>query len=86
MDAILWFCQHVWPLLKAKGFDGKLIIVGGDVPDEVDNLASDSIVVMGHVPDIDDLFSSCKLTIAPLRYGAGLKDKVFPALATGCRV
>jgi GT2 family glycosyltransferase len=83
VDAILWFCQHVWPQLKTQGFDGKLIIVGGDVPDEVDDLASDSIVVMGHVPDIDDLFSSCKLTIAPLRYGAGLKGKVISSLSYG---
>jgi GT2 family glycosyltransferase len=44
VDAMLWFCQHVWPRLKAKGFDGKLIIVGGDVPDEVEALASGSIV------------------------------------------
>ena len=83
VDAIIWFCDHVWPRLKARGFDGKLIIVGGDRPDSVNNLESDTIEVMGHVPDINGIFSSCRLSIAPLRYGAGLKGKVISSLSYG---
>jgi glycosyltransferase involved in cell wall biosynthesis len=35
------------------------------------------------VPSLDSVFSRIRLTIAPLRYGAGLKGKVLESLAAG---
>ena len=39
--------------------------------------------VLGHVPDVRPWFESLRLTIAPLRYGAGTKGKVATSLAAG---
>jgi len=40
-------------------------------------------VPLGYVPSLDNVFDRVRLTIAPLRYGAGLKGKVLESLAAG---
>ncbi len=39
--------------------------------------------LLGHLPDLDPWFEGLRLTVAPLRYGAGLKGKVISSLAAG---
>jgi len=39
--------------------------------------------VLGHVPELGSLFERVRLTVAPLRYGAGVKGKVLESLAAG---
>ena len=39
--------------------------------------------VLGHVPDLGNLWNQVRLTCAPLRFGAGLKGKVLTSLAAG---
>ena len=42
--------------------------------------------MLGHVPDIEPYFSGCRVSIAPLRYGAGVKGKVNLAMSHGLPV
>jgi glycosyltransferase involved in cell wall biosynthesis len=51
------------------------------------------VVVHGHVPDIGPYMDGCRIGLAPLRYGAGVKGKVNlsmahgqPVVATSCAV
>lgn len=83
VDGIFWFVEQVWPLLMKKGFDGKLMIVGADPPAKVRQLASRNIQVLGYVETLDPVFAKCRATIAPLRYGAGLKGKIISSLSYG---
>jgi GT2 family glycosyltransferase len=83
VDGILWFANHIWPLLQERGFRGRLIIVGSDAPPEVARLAERNISVLGHVRDLDPVFNACRMTVAPLRYGAGIKGKVVTSLGYG---
>jgi glycosyltransferase involved in cell wall biosynthesis len=85
VDAMLWFVREVWPLIKAKGFD-RFIIAGARVPREIARLASDQIEVRGYVEDLERLFATCRLSIAPLRYGAGVKGKIVSSLSFGVPV
>jgi O-antigen biosynthesis protein len=41
------------------------------------------IEVMGSVADLDEVFADVRLTVAPLRFGAGLKGKVLDSFAAG---
>ena len=41
------------------------------------------LAVMGHVADLREVFDAVRLTVAPLRFGAGLKAKVMESLAAG---
>jgi glycosyltransferase involved in cell wall biosynthesis len=49
------------------------------------------VVVHGYVADLGPYLEGCRLSVAPLRYGAGVKGKVnqamawgLPVVATGC--
>jgi O-antigen biosynthesis protein len=83
IDAVLFFVQEVWPYLRADGFPGRLIIAGSNMPSKVSSLAADDIMVRGFIPDISDLFGKCRLSVAPLRYGSGMKGKVITSLSYG---
>ncbi len=41
------------------------------------------LAVMGHVADLREVFDAVRLTVAPLRFGAGLKARVMESLAAG---
>ena len=84
-DAIKWFVREVWPLLQARGFPHRLIIAGSDVPNDVAAFASNQIEVRGYVEDLAPLHSACRFSIAPLRYGAGVKGKIVASLSFGVR-
>ncbi len=85
-DGICWFTNTVWPLITAKDDDIKLHIVGAYAPDSVSDLASDKVLVHGHLPDLAPLMQSVRVGIAPLRYGAGLKGKIITTLGNGVPV
>lgn len=61
-------------------------IVGAEPPAAVRALAAPDLVIAGHVEDIDPVFTSTRLSIAPLRYGAGVKGKVNLAMSYGVPV
>lgn len=83
VDAVKHFVAEVMPLLREMNFPGRFVIVGSDPPSEVLALASTDVEVRGFVEDLGALFGGCRLTVAPLRYGAGMKGKVISSLAHG---
>ncbi|MGQ9660465.1 MAG: glycosyltransferase [Thermochromatium sp.] len=87
-DAVLFFCDAVMPHLRARLPDLRLKVIGSDPPAEVLARAGEDsgVDVLGHVPDVDPLFARCKLSVAPLRYGAGVKGKINQSLAHGLPV
>ena len=49
-------------------------------------LAAEDFIVTGYVPDITSYFTGCRASIAPLRYGAGVKGKINLAMSYGLPV
>lgn len=82
-DAAKWAAQTVMPLLRKEVPGIELLLVGSHMPAEVSTLATDDIVPLGYVPSLDSVFERVRLTIAPLRFGAGLKGKVIESMAAG---
>jgi O-antigen biosynthesis protein len=76
VDAVQWFVGEVWPLLQARGFSRRFIIAGSDMQEKIAALASDMIEVKPNVRDLAPLYAGCRLSLAPLRYGAGAKGKI----------
>jgi len=81
-DAILWFVNEIFPLVKKQIPDIKLHVVGSHPTKEVLKLHSDSINVTGFVSDEEliNFYRSCKIAILPLRFGAGVKGKLLESL------
>jgi hypothetical protein len=85
-DAVLWFCREIFPRILAREPDIRFSVIGADPPAQVRALASDSVHILGYVPDVSRFFDGCRLSVAPLRYGAGVKGKVNQSLAHGLPV
>ncbi len=87
VDAVIWLIEEILPEIRKRQLSCKIFIVGSNTPDVILNYAAadQSIVVLGRVSDeeLDNLYKTCKLAVAPLRYGAGVKGKVVEALYNG---
>ncbi|MDM0028701.1 glycosyltransferase [Variovorax saccharolyticus] len=84
VDSIKFFMQSIWPTLeRTLPANARLLVVGNKPPPEVLAMASDRIIVTGYVEDLSPYFSSSRVFVAPLRYGAGIKGKLVMALAHG---
>lgn len=83
VDAACYLVSDIWPLIRARLPGVRLFIVGSHPPPEVLALAGDDVVVTGYVEDVSGFFNDCRLSLAPLRYGAGLKGKIGRSLAYG---
>lgn len=82
-DAVQWFAGEVWPLVRARLPSATFRIAGSGIDPAVSALVGGGIEVVGHVPDLARFLGGCRLTVAPLRFGAGVKGKVLSSLCHG---
>lgn len=94
-DAVWWLLRDIFPRIRRQLPEVQLHLVGADPPAEVDTAAAavGGIHVHGHVPDLMPLLDGCRIALAPLRFGAGVKGKInqsmahgLPVVATACAV
>lgn len=83
VDAMRFFLADVWPWIHEKLPSVRFLIIGDHFPKASFPDLDDSVVLLGPVPDLDPIFSKLRITVAPLRYGAGLKGKVATSLGYG---
>ncbi len=86
VDAVEWFVREVFPRVRTALPDVRCHIIGSRVPASIRDLADAQIVVHGFVEDIQPFMQGCRVSIAPLRYGAGVKGKVNMAMSCGLPV
>ena len=83
VDAAFYFVEQIFPFIQKKLPGVPLYLMGSHPPDSLRALGSDLIKITGYVPDLKPYFAKCRLSIAPIRYGAGIKGKVAVSLAYG---
>ncbi len=83
VDAIVWFCDEIWPLIRPQLPGAKLSIIGSNIVSDVENLARADVEILGFVENLQPVFARARLSVAPLRYGAGQKGKVVTSLGFG---
>jgi len=83
VDAALWLVREIMPLVWQTLPDVPCVLVGSNMPDEVKQLAGPRVQAVGYVPDVAEVYESALISVAPLRYGAGVKGKVLEAFAAG---
>ena len=84
VDAVLWFCQEVLPLVRRKLADVHFYIVGQSPHRRVLRLADDpAVTVTGYVGDVRPYIAGACVYVVPLRIGGGTRLKVLEALALG---
>jgi hypothetical protein len=84
-EAVEWFVAKVMPLLSEAIPDVRFRVYGSFIPKSLSELAEkeENVVIEGWVPSVRQVYDNCKVFVAPLRSGAGIKGKVVDALAHG---
>lgn len=82
-DAVDNFLNELWPLLYDMRPDIRLRVIGADMPKEMQDRQVSGVDFVGFVEDLDSELDGVRLTIAPLRFGAGAKGKVVSSLRKG---
>ncbi|MCI0557550.1 MAG: glycosyltransferase family 4 protein, partial [Nitrososphaera sp.] len=84
-EAVEFFVREVMPLLKQQLPDVCFLVYGSDIPKELFDVEKDDdrVLVKGWVADVAEVYDTCRIFVAPLLSGAGLKGKVVDALAHG---
>ena len=82
VDAALWLVNEVMPLVWAARPDVKLVLAGSHPTAAIQQLAAPRVDVTGWISsaDLEARYHRARVTVVPLRFGAGVKLKVIESL------
>ena len=84
IDAVVWFCDEVLPLIHAQMPEASFVICGSRPTRAVRRLANrQRVSVTGRVPDTRPYLDSAEVFVAPLRMARGIQNKLLEAMAMG---
>ncbi|MFL2650995.1 MAG: glycosyltransferase [Anaerolineales bacterium] len=82
IDAVNWFSNEVFPIIRNMHDEVKFLIVGQSPTRQVLNLAKrPGITVTGSVDDIRPYIAAATVCVVPLRMGGGTRFKILEAMA-----
>lgn len=84
LQALRWFVQRVWPLIRLRAPDGQFAIVGADPPAEVTAWhGHNGVTVVANPIDIRPEVALRGVVVMPFVSGGGIKNKFLEAAAMG---
>ncbi len=93
VDGVTWYITEVLPHVRETLPDVITTIVGSNMPTSLKALACAGVDIKGFVENTEPLLLNARVSIAPLRFGAGIKGKIneamkfgIPVVATACAV
>jgi GT2 family glycosyltransferase len=85
-DAISWFLHDIFPRIRRSLPGIRMLIIGENPPSEIQVFAAKDVIFLGHVCDLGQYLRRCRIFVAPLRYGSGLKGKIIQSMSAGLPV
>lgn len=82
-DAVYYFIDNVLPKIREKIPDIKFYVVGSHLKEDMQQLASEQVEIVGWVEEVPPEFAKRRVFVSYLRYGGGMKGKIGQALALG---
>ncbi len=86
LDAVLYFAREIFPMVQARIPECVFQVIGSAPTPEILALASPRIQVLGYVPEVRPYFDQARVSVAPVRFGAGVKGKVNQSMSRGVPV
>lgn len=87
VDAMVWFVDAIWPLIRANRPDARVAIVGASPNAAVRRLAATpGVDVVGEVADVRPHLAAATAYVLPMRTGGGARLKLLEAFAAGVPV
>jgi sugar transferase (PEP-CTERM/EpsH1 system associated) len=82
IDAVDYFCAHIFPRITQRVPHARLCIVGRSPDARVRALSKlRNVEVTGTVPDVRPFLSHAHVAVAPLRIARGIQNKILEAMA-----
>lgn len=85
-DAVSFFCRDVFPLILQEEPGTRFRLVGNATAPEIQDVPAGNIEIPGYVASTLPYLKSSLISIAPLRFGGGMKGKVGEAMSLGVPV
>jgi glycosyltransferase involved in cell wall biosynthesis len=82
-DAVRWLREAIMPRVWWRNPAITCLVVGWGWPEDIFDNTDDRLRLLGQVDHLEDVFARVRLTVAPLRFGAGVKGKVLESFAAG---
>jgi glycosyltransferase involved in cell wall biosynthesis len=82
--AAIFLCRSIWPLIKQRLPDAKLIIAGRHPHRRIAKAAADfpDVEVIADPPDMGVIYERANCTLIPLTEGGGTRIKILEAFAS----
>lgn len=85
-DAVRWMVHEIMPVLLQSDPSLHLHVLGDVSDDDRRELEGPNVTLHGRVADLAPFMDACRVSVAPLRFGAGVKGKVNMAMSYGLPV
>ncbi len=86
-DAAHQLIAEIFPRVRQRVPEARLLIVGRDAPPDLVRLGNHpGVTVTGFVPDVRPYLEEAAVFAAPLRFAAGIQNKLLEAMAMGLPV
>ena len=86
-QAMMFFCDHVFPRIREKRPAATLTIIGAEPSAEIQRLAArEGVIVTGTVPDVRHYVRRSAVSVAPLKIARGTQNKIIECMAMGVPV
>jgi polysaccharide biosynthesis protein PslH len=84
IQALSWFCSHVWPAIIQKASNARFTIIGSRPCDQIRKLSQQSgIYLLPDLPDLRSEVSRHAIVVLPFVSGGGIKNKLLEAACLG---
>ena len=88
IDSVLYLKKYIWPEIRKQLPTVSLSIYGNYASQQINELHNEKegFLIKGWASSVKEVMSAAKVCLAPLRFGAGLKGKLFDAMIYGVPV
>jgi len=82
-EGIKWFLEKAWFGIHAKFPELKLYLAGRNMPDWLETLEMEGVVIAGAVENAHDFMREKAIMVVPLLSGGGMRVKIIEGMALG---
>ena len=85
VDAVIYLKKEIWPLIHEEIPDAKMEVYGAYPSARIEKLRDPktNFIIKGRANDAAQVVQNARVSLAPIRFGAGLKGKLTEAMICG---
>lgn len=88
VESVWYFWETVWPSVRKEIQEAEFWVTGGGIPEALEQELSrdDRVTITGFVGQVEEMYMSASVFVAPILAGGGVIVKILDAMAAGVPV